>query len=495
MLDRVAVDRTWVSFCHLAEAETDRSSRAQVGGAASERDPATGLTLAWHDGRSQPLTAILGQAPNGGALAIATKESWQLVDTTNQEVVDLTALGVDRRLIANDRDARSVVFHPTLPVVALIVRPKARTEVLLLDYHDQTQTFIHSASTEIYRMAWDPSGEYLMLEEIPEDTNGNHRLDWPRQQTSSPSSDCAGLVSHFVAEGPRGDRTVRTIGSRMGGPVIPAEGALLRATRDWLAMTPDRRMVLRGDTRDQELTPKACDAHAVVLHGGTKQVLAGCLDKSRLSLGLVSERGYVPLNVEMPYTEDPEPHLWNNRFFPIYSGVNSYLVDFDQSRVVTLNERDQLLAQAGSYVALRRGATIVRKNLDDSAESTLVTDIAAGTRVILSNRVAWVDPYVVGADPTFSSYRVPRAVAALSDEGCALVYATPPNPPAYPLGPLRWLCGNPNAPVSALSSADTVENRSDGSTASACSTQASMPEESSGRKSVMRGRGAVVAAR
>lgn len=477
MVDRVAPDGSWVSFC-----------------APASNHPAP-LTLSWSDGNEESIAAVLGQSANGDALAIAVGDTWQLVAVATKKRFDLTRMNIDRRLVVNEREARSIVFHPTRPLVALLLRQNGEPQVLLLDYCEGSELTIRPLSREVFRMAWDPSGDYLLLDEIVEDSNGNQKLDWPAPQTSKTQSFCGDLAPRFVAAAKRGDRLTTTLVPRSGGDAVLAKGALLHDGAGWLGLTEDHGIAAFGPDGKQLLTPANCDARPVAAHGSSHQLLVGCLEKGRLALGLVTTQKFRSLGLDMPYAEDFERRDWRDRFLPIYSGTSTSLVDFVGRKLVQLNERDQLLAQQHAEVVLRRGATLIRRNLSDGSETLLASGVAAGARVVLGRRVAWVDPYVVSADPTSLPQLVPRTVAALSEEGCALTYAATANPPDYPRGPMRWLCGSPSAVDKALTSADTVENRESGSMANASSTHSSTSGGRSGRNPVRRGRGAVVAAK
>lgn len=477
IVDRVASDGRWVSYCSPA-----------AGNAAP-------LTLAWSDAKTESITAILGQSGDGSAVAFADGNSWQLVVVDSKQRFDLTRMGIDRRLAVNERDARSIAFHPTRSLVALLLRHSDAPSVTVLDYVSGSETSIRPLSHEVSRLAWDPSGEFLLLDEIPEDTNKNRKLDWPVPLATTPRSACGELTPRFIAAAPRGDRVVTTVVPRSGGTAVPANGAVFHDGQYWLGTTEERGIARFEPSGKRQLTPKDCDARPIAVHAGTKQLLVGCSQKGRMTLGLVTTQGFRPLGIEMPSTDPPERPSLRQRFLPIYSGTSSTLVDFERLRAEALNDRDQLLAQHGTHIVLRRGATLVRRNSSDSSEVVMASDIAPGARVILGQGVAWVDPYVVSAEPSSSPYRVSHTVAAVSENGCVLSYAAPAASPAYPSGPLRWICATPSAVDKALSKADTVEKRASGSIAKACSTQASTSAGSSARNSVSRGRGAVVAAR
>jgi hypothetical protein len=527
-VQRVSVQGAWVAYCVIGASDTATesappSARDTPGSGAAHPSLSTPskpstkgavgdaeLRLHWADAREQSISAVLGESPDGRAVALATAQGWQLFDTASGRSFDLTALGVDQRFLANATDARSLAFHPTEPLVAVLLRGAQPATIVVLDYARGAQVRVNAVSAEVVRMAWDATGEYLLLDEIPADTNANQRLDWPEPELAGPPKACA-VGRQFVVKSNPGDRSVRSIASKLGGIASLAPDAELHTPRGWISLGASHAALLDAGATHAALTPADCEAHRVATHRA--QMLVGCLAKSRLTLGLVSAAGFRDLRIDMPYAEVFSELAWRERFLPLYAGATTYLVDFERGNAITLNERDQLLAQERDFVVVRRGSTLVRRHVLDGTESVLAEDIASGARLITSAKHAYVEPYVVGANPAFAAYQAPKSVVALSGSGCVLTFADPadaltlrapagakPLPQSsvdrsYVRGPLRWVCGKPSAADNALTIAVTEENRVSGSMASDKSTQASTFAGSSGRSAVKRGRGAVVAAR
>lgn len=483
-VEGAAFNATWVAWCEPERDPGSHTAPASVRSPAAERTRE--VTLAWADGKRQSITAVLGQSPDGRGLVIDTGERWELIDTLRHVTVDLDELGVDRRRALSDRIPRAIAFHPSLPVVALLTKGQERPLVIVLDYDTGRRGIIRPSSRQVFRLTWEPSGSFLFLQEIPEDTNGNQRVDWPEPELRTDAGRCAEPLPRFVvATGRVGDRVVWTTAPRTGGDASAADGFMLHAPEGWLTMGSDGRVELRatnGASRARQLTPPSCEPWSVGAHGPTHQLLVGCHEKGRLGLALVSPRGFRPLGIDMPPAEDLGRRNWSSRLLPVYAGTKSYLVDFERSALVELQDRDQLLAQQGDQVLLRRGSAIVRRDLGTREDSVLVSDIAAGARLIAGSDSAWIDPYFVPAAPRFEPVRIAQTVVALSRNGCALAYTQPFDPPQLPRGPLRWVCGTtPSAHESALSSARTEPKRVSGSTASPCSTQESTFGGNSGR--------------
>ncbi|MGC4070883.1 MAG: hypothetical protein QM784_40645 [Polyangiaceae bacterium] len=98
-------------------------------------------------------------------------------------------------------------------------------------------------------------------------------------------------------------------------------------------------------------------------------------------------------------------------------------------------DRDQLLAQFGGNVLLRRGNLILRRELEGTREETLATGIPSGTRILLSPGYAYVAPRLYAARSDASvPLVVPTPPLAIDSRGCALVPATrePDGQPAVP---------------------------------------------------------------
>lgn len=490
-LDRVAFNDSWISY--VTPAET--SAIAGRLDHDATRRPNGNRTLVWSDGRIQSITAILGQSPDGRAVAIANGGSWQLIDTESQRTFDLNAFGVDQRRVLGDQDARGLAFHPSLPVLALLVQTDGHAGVTFLNFDDGSTRSALPLSSEVFHVAWDAGGEYLVLDELSADSNGNQRLDWPVPELIESSANAPALQGRYIAAAPRGDRAVTSILSQRDAMAVAVPGAIMQDADGWLVLQPDRQIAYAANGVVRRLTPTDCDAKLVASHASTKRVLVGCYEKSRLRLGLASRQGFVALDVDMPAAEDFPRRPLRQRFLAIYAGTRSYLVDFERSSVVSLAERDQLLAQKGTSIILRRGPNLIRRDALSGDEVVVAEGIASGKRVIMRDEYVWVDPYVVGADPKFVSYRAPNTVAAIGRSGCALCYSEPSDAPRHPRGPFHWFCGNPSAEESALISADTDPKRASGSIANAWSTHSSTSEESSGRNAVRRGLGAAVAAR
>jgi hypothetical protein len=494
-VERAALNATWVAWCDPDgdAAALATSTRSQVSEGAR---PARKVRLQWMDGRTQVIASVLGQSTSGRGLVIDTGEGWQLIDTVRKKTIDLTELGVDRRRALNDLVPRGIAFHPTLPVIALLTAREARSEIVVLDYDTGASSTIRPSTQQVFRMSWEASGEFLFLQEIPEDSNGNRRIDWPEPELTRETSGCGETRPRFIVASSRtSDRVAWTVAPRTGGAATAADGFLLYTPGGWLTLTSDARIALRTTSGVRQLTPPGCEVWPVAAHGPTRQLLVGCYEKGRLGLNLVSRRGSVALGVDMPPAEDLRHRRWTSRFLPVYAGVRSHLIDFERATAIELQERDQLLAQHGAHVLIRRASSIVRRNLSNSEEFVLATDVASGSRVVFGNGHAWLDPYLVSAEPGFDPLKVPHTVAALSLNGCALSYEQPFDPPHFPRGPLRWICTEiPSDSESALTSAATDPKRASGSIASPCSTHESTLTGSSGRNCVSLGRGAVVAA-
>jgi hypothetical protein len=176
------------------------------------------------------------------------------------------------------------------------------------------------------------------------------------------------------------------------------------------------------------------------VHPATETVLAGCAEHGRLRLFIVSVTRQVALDVEIPQVYDLFDRVISNRFLPLYSGNKTHLLDFDQGKALPLQDRDQLLAQNGSEILLRRGALVIRRNVETTHEETLGSGVPSGARVILAPGHAYVAPRLYSARVDAGApFPVPTSPLAIDSRGCALVPASI-EPDGRFHGPVRWIC-------------------------------------------------------
>jgi hypothetical protein len=384
-----------------------------------------------------PITALLASSTDSRYVVIARNEQWTLLDTRSDYRVELNTKGIDRRVVPGDVQALALDFHPTKPLVALIVeRPEGRVlSLIALDRNEETP--LASLPETPYRVRWAPNGEALYLDETPMFEAR------PKDKQTPPGRLCQTPEPFFLVFPTQQRPNSRFVVTETEKQLLERPGLLLRTTKGDLVLSASRRVILHQGKQALPLSPKDCEAYSLGTHSVTSRVLVGCSAKGRMRLGLVSADGYVPLDLEIPSAFDLEARVVRSKYLPIYSGNKSVLVDFEKKRLLELRDKDQLLAQDEDQVLLKRERAVLRRNVHSGVEQLVVEGLTPGARVLFAPGFAYVAPYIIAANPNRGQpVRTPPGVLALSREGCVLVAASPADPPHYAIGPLRWFCND-----------------------------------------------------
>jgi hypothetical protein len=394
-------------------------------------------TLYGASGQTLPLDGWLGSSAGGRFVAFTHEDRWWLLDTQQWRVTDLGDWRIERRLSRSASPVGNLHFHPSLPRLAFVASDERGVRVVVLDLETLEESSFAAPASAVERLRWDPSGKALIIEDDP-----NPPKSKPPRAAATLPSPCALRQPLLLVDTSR-QRPRRTTVLRLrDGQSSLGTGHLLELDGAAFAWTTDKDLVLRRDGSESKLLPRTCPSTVLGVHPGTETVLVGCADHGRLQLNLVSLAQRHALPVDIPQVYDLFDRVITTRLLPIYSGSKSYLVDFEQTKAWPLTDRDQLLAQAGSNVLLRRGDLVVRRHLDGPAEETLGSGVAAGARILLSPGYAYVAPRLYSARKDDSApLVVPTTPLAIDARGCALL-PTSIEPAGLPRGPVHWYCSS-----------------------------------------------------
>ena len=439
-----------------------------------------------------PITALLGSSVNGRYIVIASSEHTTFVDTQTNEQQSLDAYGlVPERTITEIRPL-GLDVHPEKPLVAFVSEVDNQRKLVVFDFVKRVTTILTPLPNVTVKIRWSLTSEALIIDELSEGTLLN--------QTNPTTFDtpCPFPEPRMLVSAARQRLLKRYVVALRDPKLVEVPGLILDTPSGTLEMTVTRRITLRSGRELRTLTPKDCEASVLGIHPLTASLLIGCTNEGRMRLGIAFAQGFVPLELDIPVAYDLDSRAIVSRYLPIYSGAKSVLIDFESRRTIALHDKDQLLAQSGNYVLVKRDLTILRLDLSTLTEQVVLEKVSHGARMLMARGFAYVAPYVVSAEPKElpTPFQPPPYVLQIDQEGCALVGNPPTDRTYYVKGPLRWVCPDkPRDDVKALSSARTVMKRPSGSTARACSAQWSTSGLSSGRNSVSFGRAALVAAR
>ena len=441
VIGAVAPDASWVYFCTKAEPDPGTASRIDRHRPLPVSTHRFEGHLALPDGSVQDIDALLGISPSGRFTVTAKGQVWTLRNMSSGATTDLDQLGIDRQLSAIDIDARSVAFDPTDNKLAILLGESGKHQVRVLDLSSGQEDRIHPATESVFRVGWDPAGKWVVLDELPNATAGNARRQWPAPPRDLGDTRCTPPVAQYFTWPNRSHAVVESLASPQGGNAELAPGYVTTLGSGWVRRADDDRLAWVLEGKERLLGGPDCEAHVVAASRRYDELVVGCTSPgSRLALELWSTERQRSLGFDIPWTSDFDTTGTDSEYIAFYSGTQSWLVDLHGRRALALQDRDQVLAQLGSWLLVRRGNSLLRHDVQSQSEVKVADGIAPGARLLVDGAGAWIDPYLTTAAPESEVLRVTGPVLAVTPSGCALLGSAKPDASGLARGPLTWRC-------------------------------------------------------
>ncbi|HEX6272623.1 MAG TPA: hypothetical protein VFZ53_06280 [Polyangiaceae bacterium] len=442
-VEHVGFGGHWLVACS-ARTDTDKNGRlaVDVGPGGNLVGDALGVELVVGAEKPELIDDLLAYDPTGRYVAVRRAARAWLVDAGGGNDLDLTALDWDDRDdVLPRRNHRALAFDPRGELVAYVRRRANRPEVVVRSLTSGVEHAVTDVPGEPYRMAWDGTGEQLVVTAVADDTNGNGRLDWPAPAAKGRRFACSGPLPRFRVTPEVGDRPSTFIAPRSGGPArfVPDLAVPFGATV--VVRAPDGELLLVSGAARKALTPASCGARILFADPARGLLLVGCPGKNpqKAAVELVGAGYRLELGVEVqPTSLDAWPGT-PTRLVALYPGLDALLVDLERRAVVRLEPGDQVLTTNGPRALVRRRGSIVLVDVDKNSTKTLAPRLSRlpfvlvqGTAVAVGNTV-----FDVLRDEPLGT--VSGRPLALAPSGEALVArGGPPSAERLALGPLAW---------------------------------------------------------
>jgi hypothetical protein len=444
ILEAASPDGQWVVICQ-ARVDTDGDGRVavRVGPRGEPEGDRLASYLLSSPGAGEPIDELLAFDPTGRWLVTREGGRAWLRDARAGRVLDLTALGADTESDALPyRPHRALSFDARGTRLLYVRRGRDRTEVVVRQLESARETTIDPGPGELWRVELDGSGQWVILRVIPQDTNGNGRLEWPVPPVAENRWRCGGPIPRLGVWGERGDANRLGVVPSSGGRVEWMSNLVTPLGRDLVSREPGGRLLLRDPHgKTLELAARECDAR--ILHADPERglVLGVCTrGPGKSQLRLFGRGIRLDLGVELGPPSLDAPGGDSPRLFAIYPGKDAALVDLDQRKLYRLESGDAVLAVGGPRAVVRRRGAL------------WLLDVAAGTTAKLAELgpeledwvqngpVAVVGSWVVDAELGQVLGRVARRPLAVTRSGRTLV-ALGGDADAHQLavGPLGWV--------------------------------------------------------
>jgi hypothetical protein len=442
-VERVGLGGHWLVAC-AARTDSDKNGRiaVEIGAGGVLTGDSLGVELVVGGRKPQTIDDLLAYDPSGRFVAVRREGKAVLVDLFMASELELSTLDWDDRDDALPfRAHRALAFDPRGELLAYVRRRAGRPEVVLRALETGAERHVLEVPGEPHRMAWDGTGEQLVVSTVADDTSGNGRLDWPAPTAKGPRLSCSGPVARL--------RTTPEVGDRPSTFVAPRSGGSARFVPDFAApfggsvvvRAQDGALLLAGPNGRQPLTPASCGARILHADPGRGLLVVACAGKNpqRAAVELVGVGYRLALGVEIqPTSIDAWPDR-PTRLFSLYPGSDALLVDLERKATLRLEPGDQVVATSGSRALVRRRGAIVVVDAEKKSTKTVVEKLPPLPFVLVQGSLAVVGSDVVDVlrdDPLGSISGRPLA---LTPSGEVLVaQGGPPSAERLALGPLVW---------------------------------------------------------
>jgi hypothetical protein len=406
--------------------------------------------LAVGAGAAEHIDELLAFDASGRFVVVRRNDRALLFDTRTGKNTDLTALGADTR-----DDALPYRNHRTLAFDAagrhlLYVRGRgAKARAVVRDLATGTEAVIDPGAGDVWRAELDPSGRWVVLRMIANDTNGDGKLEWPAPEARSNDWRCHGPVPSYAAWIDRGDTPEVRIAPATGGTATPIAGFVAPFGKALIVRDANGALWLRRSARHRvRLSDAKCGARVLDADVAHRLVLVACTaPKGRPKLELVGAGYHQSLNDDLASLDfDHWPKLLPRRLFAFYPGSDTAVLDFETRKVALLDPGDQVVLTAGTRVLVRRGRQLVLHDVASGDETVLPGKTAALPDLLRAGTDAFVTPLVVDVAAGKELGKISGRPLALASDGRALVaQGRDADATQLAVGPLAW--ETPSAPT------------------------------------------------
>lgn len=340
----------------------------------------------------------------------------------------------------------------------------AVTRLVVRELESGAETSLDPGAGLLVRATLSADGGSIDAVVVVEDTDGNGKLEAPRQETSLYRGGCAGPVSGAYFGRKSGDRPIHRVLAVDGGPRRDVPGFVGFVGRRWIRRLEDGSLVSEAATGEpRAIAPAVLKAKVLASDDASGLLLfASLVDPSQAPVYAAGPLGVreVGVRLEIPEWFHETTGRDSGRITPI---LDAYGPAYDWSKAVAVKTQGKWLACEGARVLVLRDSSLVVLDVDSATETVLpglidhdvyepawrAGPLAAAGGTVLD----LVGAKIVGTYPYPLEYPYPTTTAAswgLRNDGAVLRSAGPSaaerlpdgfqrsGSRALPPGPFRW---------------------------------------------------------
>ncbi len=392
---------------------------------------------------------FLGSDPTGQYVIFRKANEVWLLDTTSDARVDLAAAGAD---LADDASSytphRALSFDPMGRRLAYLRQGPDGTDVVIHDLKTGSEREYPAGRGTVGRIAFEPDGQFVRLDVVTTDTNGNGRIQWPFPPRSDASGRCPGPIPTYkVWQWPGDDARVRLLDlatsntEDVDGFVMTLAGSVI--TRD-----EEGALVMRlPNGKRRKISSKQCAAKILHVDPETESVVFGCAGAyaARRDIYVRTATGRRRLELDLAPFEIDSRFGGRPSWIALYPRNDTVLVHLSAATAYTVTAETRVLATYGTHALAERAERYFFLSLEDpDARSTKVVERAIGAQRAPVSDIIATDRYVAVGRDLFdiaemrSMGQFERPPLAVSNDGYGFIPSKSPQMRSLSQGPLHW---------------------------------------------------------
>lgn len=480
LLQRASANHRWAVLCQArSDTDGDGAVNFQVGPRGEITGDALSTYLVRGAGEGLALEEFIDADPSGRWLIFRRAGKLELFDDYAGKSTDLSALGADDRDdVSRDLPHRALSFDAAGKLAYLrlgghqagMLPGQRKEELVVRDLESGQERVFDPGRGSVYRLRLDPTGNWLLLQVMIDDTNGNGRFDWPLpEQGQGVSKRCVPPRATYSVYPGRGDQLYTR--SLYLGKLGPGRSAKLER-RDGLVTPLGARLVFRragsrlwsrsyslGRPHTEPIELEGCVPRVLFADAARNSLVVACEPSAddikkthnfRHAVELVRILGSgqaqrVPLGFDLaPIRSD----TWGAtstgpRLLHFYPGSETRLLDMQDGRVLALKVGDIVVHTFEARALVRRRNALWLYDAEAKEPASSWTDLHVSVDEVADElhqgRYSWISPQWVDLKEGRVLGTQPR-VLALSDDGRALVPVSPEaSAEELVSGPLMWV--------------------------------------------------------
>lgn len=444
VVEAISPTGTWVSFCQARhDDDGDGALRVVVGpaGALSGDSLARFVTLA--TGEERAVEDVLASSRDGRWLVTREDGAARLVDARTGET---TRLGADTRAEAlSFREHRFLSFDGGSRRLSYVRTEGKTSSVVVLELESGREIVVQPGPGRLSRVRLDVTGEWVLLEVVAQDTNGNGRLDLPVRDAPTRARPCRGPIPTYAVFEARGDSPSARAAPVRPGTARDVPGLIAAFAQRLLVRRPgDELWLVDAQGRKTRFASGTCRGHLIHADVARDAALVACErtsgpDEGRNEVELWRGGARRALGV---FVTGQAADAWPGpptRLVALYPGREAALVDLERGTVHPLVEGDHVLGTSGARALVQRGPELVLVDVEQGATTPLATVPEAVPEVVRQPPMVAVGSVLVDVDRAVVVGTLAERPLGLTRTGEVLVALGNPGDDAeFATGPLAW---------------------------------------------------------